>query len=272
MMMSVYRNAFLVLVQLSCVAGLLAQGDQSQVVERIRLNYDQLNYAVAEKEAVAALKEYQRFDPEQLVEIHRILGLIYFSENKPSKARLQFETALSLNPDLQLDAMFVSPKILEFFDEVKREWSLKQSADSIMLRPVRYIVLQDRRPAAAVRSMILPGWGQMFKGQKRKGIVLTTAWSALVAGTVATHLLRQSARDDYLAETDRDKIESRFSTFNKYHKLRNNLFVAAVGVWLVSYVDALLSGGEQPQPQEKSLLVSPDVSTGARRLRLQLRF
>lgn len=232
-------------------AALFAQQESSKTVEQIREYYDQLLFAEAEKQAQEALKKYENFTPGQLEEIHKILGLIYFSQNKPTQAREQFENALSLNADLKLDPLYVSPKILEFFDSVKRDWLAAKKEEEQQVS-VRYLVVEDTRPAAALRSMVLPGWGQFYKGEKKKGIVLSTLWGVGVVGTVLAHIARNNAEDDYLAETDPQKIGSRFSTFNNYHKLRNSLAAFSAAVWVVSYLDAILSRSHShPQPARK---------------------
>lgn len=263
---------FLLLPLLAVPCFSFAQDSPAVIADKIKQNYNQLNYNDAEKEAVAAIKNYRMFSPDQLVQIHQILGLIYFSQNKPSQARLQFEEALSLNADLKLDPLFVSPKIVEFFENVKREWALHQNEQKPQPGTVRYIVLQDPRPSAAIRSMVLPGWGQMYKGQTRRGLIFSSLWGVGVLGTVLAHIARNNAEDDYLAETDPTKIDSRFSTFNNYHKLRNSFFVFSVGVWLVSYLDAVLTRNEKKEVGEKSFSIAPDLLDGRAKINMQVRF
>jgi tetratricopeptide (TPR) repeat protein len=245
---------FLILILFSSAFGQSAERD---LIEEIQTAYNQLNYPEAEIKAQAALKDFQRFTPTQLTEIHKILGLIYFSQNKEDAARLQFENALSLSPDLKLDPLFVSPKIVEFFEEIKKARTIKLQDAGASQADVRYVLLQDPRPAAAMRSMIVPGWGQLYKGEKTKGRVLLGLWSAGVIGSVAAHIARAHAEDRYLAETDPDRIESRYDTFNTFHKLRNNLLIFSGGVWLFSYIDAILKKQNPTYSSQTSVLISP---------------
>lgn len=263
-------------ILLFCRSAGYAQNPQSELLSEIRRAYEKLNYAEAEIKALSALKEYQRFSPTQLTEVHKILAIVYFSQNKRNEARTQFESAVSLNPDLTLDPMMVSPKILQFFEEVKRQMSgFEDRLRSNDAPEIKYILLEDPRPAAAMRSLILPGWGQQYKGENRKGIILTSLWAAGLAGSIAAHVARDNANDKYLAETEPDKIESRFATFNDLHKLRNNLALFTASVWLFSYLDAFLrktpSADGLRHPQKRTSF-APSISPGQAYLSLQFRF
>lgn len=263
-------------VLLFCRSAGYAQNHQSELLSEIRRAYEKLNYAEAEIKALSALKEYRRFSPAQLTEVHKILAIVYYSQNKTNEARTQFESAVSLNPDLTLDPMLVSPKILRFFEEVKGQmFGLEDRLRSNDAPEIKYILLEDPRPAAAMRSVILPGWGQRYKGENRKGIILTSLWAAGLAGSVAVYVARDNAKDKYLAEGDPSKIESRFATFNNLHKLRNNLALFTASVWLFSYLDAFLrkapsADGLHHPPKRTSF--APSMSPGQAHFSLQFRF
>jgi tetratricopeptide (TPR) repeat protein len=234
---AVFVSQFLLLCTVRSAS---AQDYQAQLLSEIQKAYEQLNYPEAEIKAKAALNEYQRFSPAQLTEIHKVLGIVYFSQNDSLQSRRHFQQALSINEDLKLDPVYVSPKILEFFEQIKGD-PRTNNGDDIQRKPeLRYVLVQDRRPAAALRSMLLPGWGQIYKGEKRKGLALSTLWGVGIAGAVAFHLARANAEDNYLAEVDPEKIEGRFNTFNRFHKLRNGFLLFSTGVWLYSYIDAFL--------------------------------
>ncbi len=217
-----------------------AQSRAARIIVEIQEAYEQLNYQEADIKARAALHDYQSFSPAQLTEIHKILGLIGFSSGATDQARQQFELALAITPDLQLDPLYVSPKILEFFESIKTERLSREQDIGASDQQIRYVVVEDPRPGAAMRSMVLPGWGQLYKKEKRKGLVLTGLWTAGLIGTAVAHFARNNAEDTYLAETDPARVDARFDDFNRLHKIRNNLALFSAGVWLFSYLDAIL--------------------------------
>ncbi len=235
----------------------LAQPSAGPRLEAIWQAYQQLDYARAADSARVALERYDRYSRQELAEIHAVLGLIAFSQNQPQQARDQFTTALSLHPSLHLDSLLVSPKILDFFDEVRGELTLAAGPDDGSPAAVRYVIVEDRRSGAALRSMVLPGWGQLHKGERTKGRLLLGLWGAATAGTLAAHLLREQTRKDYAAAANPDEALDRYGPFNRWHRARNALLLAAAGVWLYSYVDALVVGGP---PRDRRLVVAPAVS------------
>ncbi|MFQ5568663.1 MAG: hypothetical protein ACE5G0_03250 [Rhodothermales bacterium] len=226
-------------------------------VEDIWRAYQQLDYTAAADSAQAALEAFERYTPQELADVHTILGLLAFSQN-PSETRYQFTQALNLNPRLALDSLMVSPKILTFFEQVKSELAQARPDENTTPSAVRYVIVEDRRVEAALRSMVLPGWGQLHKGERTKGRILLGVWGAAAGGLVTTHLLRRQAENRYrAADTPADAL-ARYGPFDRWHKARNAFLLGAAGVWIYSYVDALIAG--TPSERRHRLLITPTVS------------
>ena len=268
--MRAFRTSALVLCLMLAVLPAHGQSSGAAVVAEIRQAYERLDYAEAEAKAREALAANADLTVDQLVEIHTLLGLIAFSDNRETEARAQFLSALTLNPDLELDPLLVSPKILAFFDELKQSQRRATTEEDPAAGAVRYVRVEDPRAAAAMRSLLLPGWGQQYKGQKTKGWLLTGLWGLAAAGTVAAHLRRNQTRDAYLAETNPDLVRARYDTFNTWHKVRNNLALATALLWAYSYFDALLV--RPAPPGGRRLLITADPLSARPRLSLRLRF
>jgi hypothetical protein len=239
-------------------------GDPSGLLEAMRDAYERLDYDTAERRAREALASFDAFSADQLVEVHTTLGLILFARNEPLEARTQFEAALSLDPRLTLDPLLVSPKTLEFFYEVKAR--VTQDGEAPRESVVRYVRVRDPRPAATVRSLAVPGWGQLYKGEQAKGWVLVGLWGAMAAGAATAHILRSQAQDDYRAATDPAEIDARYDTFNAWHQARNAFALGAAAVWTYAAFDALVFGG----PEEQAFSVGPSVGGGEVGLRLRV--
>jgi hypothetical protein len=236
-------------VRVSCLvvvwmlaAPAIAQTDSRAVVEDVRSAYERLDYAAAETLARRALVDHERFTVDQLAELHTLLALTLYTLNEPVEARRQFEAALSLDPALALDPMLVSPKILEFFREVKSGFQPGSGPPSAPL--VRYVRVADPRAGAGLRSLAVPGWGQLHKGERAKGAVIAGTWGLAAAGAGTAHLLRRRAHHDYLSATTPDDIAERYRTFDTWHKVRNNLALGAGLLWGYALVDALLVRGD----------------------------
>ena len=228
----------------------------------VRLDYD-----VAEARAREALARFDALSPDQLVTVHSTLGVVLHVQNQPVEARRQFEAALSLDPGLALDPVRTSPKTLELFEEVKTA-VLAQSATGSRADPaVRYLVLEDRRAGAALRSLAVPGWGQFHKGDRARGWAFAATTGALIAGTVAAQGARTAAREDYLEASTEAEAAERFERYNRWHRTRNALVLGTGVVWAASALEALLTGGpEVPTP----LAVEPAPEVGGVRLRVRM--
>ncbi len=221
-----------------------AQANSDQALQEIRSAYEKIDFELATSRIELALEDYERFSPMQLTEIHTTFALIRYAQNDLSEARRQFEAALRLTPELKLNPLQASPKVIAFFEETANEIEQATAAES-REGSIRYVYVKDVRPSASMRSFVLPGWGQHYKGEKKKGTVLMGIWVGTAAGTVAAHLKRRQARDNYLAvdPLDPDLIEQKYRTYDGWHRARNNLFIGAAGVWVFSYVDALINAG-----------------------------
>ena len=246
----------------------------SQVTEAPRLDtiweaYQALDYAGAQALAEAALIAYDA--PEDLAQVHVVLGLIAFSQNDQQTARRQFTDALVLDPTVELDALLVSPKTLDFFGEIRTRLAQASGDDALASEVTpRYVLVPDRRAEAALRSMVLPGWGQLYKGERTKGRILLGVWGIAVAGTVSAHVLRQQSRDTYLDAVDPDEVLERYDTFNQWHKTRNALVLGTAVIWVYSYLDALVVGGRLPR--RRNLHITPTFSERQMHVFVRVRF
>lgn len=229
---------------LTASSSVLAQTN-TQAVTDMRNAFQQLHYTAAKKAGEQALQHWQRLTPQQVIEVHQVLGVIAYSEGDFFEAKSQFEQALSLEPDLKLDSLYVSPKIHQFLDQLKANLAMGNGHSS---GASRYLVIPDLRPQAALRSLLLPGLGQLHKNQKSKGRVLMAGAGASVVLTGALHLRREKARENYLSASTIAKAEATYRRYNTLNRARNLSALLTSGLWLYSFFDALTSPAAQPPP------------------------
>ncbi|MDX1439134.1 MAG: hypothetical protein R3284_04450 [Rubricoccaceae bacterium] len=240
-------------------------GSPDELVRQVEQAYENLEYDEAESLARNALTSFDLFSPDQLVRIHTTLALVLFVQGEEFESAEQFRSALTLNPDLELDPVLVSPVTLEFFADVKQVFEEDRPAQAGAQGEIRYILVEDNRPGAAMRSLVLPGWGQRHKDQRSKGWLLTGLWAASAAASVYAHVQRNSAQEAYLEETDPSLVQDRYDTYSMWHKIRGGLLIGTAAVWTYAIVDAL---AVDTRGSATELTLSPSP-TG---LRLQYRF
>jgi hypothetical protein len=233
----------------------------SSGVDAVREAYEKLEFEEALARADSIIQAGQRYGPDELVEVHTLAALVHLARNQPGAARLHFVSALSIDPDLELNPTIASPQALELFRTAREEMRSGQGTDTSSV--IRYLRVYDPRPAAAYRSMLVPGWGQIYKGHRRKGYILMGLWGVTAVGTITAHIIRHDRRQAYLDEANLAEVQSRFDDFNRWHKLRNNLAVGAALTWVVSYLDALIFEGPARPPRGPSLALTYGAVPGA---------
>ena len=210
-------------------------------IKAIQGAYDKLEFDEAELLIRSALDDFSQFSPSQLSQVYVLQAYIHFAKNNMNDAESSLLQALQLRPELELDALNTPPRMLDIFTTLKQSQIDANPGTPLTQSEVRYLVVQDQRADAAIRSMIVPGWGQYYKGERGKGTVLVGLWVATAGGTAVSHVNRNQARDRYLRSTTSAEVLDRFGRYSTWHKVRNNLFWGAVGVWLYSYLDAILT-------------------------------
>lgn len=233
-MVMIRRHVFFMAILLAAV--LCAQESRPPVAD-IQRAYDSLKFDEAEKLARQALAAAEAYAPAELVQIHLLLGYIGFTQKQHAGARQHFESALSLQPGLELDSLLVSPRIVRFFEQVKNEYRVGIASSD---PAVKYIVVKDQRLAALRRSLVLPGWGQRHLQRPRSGWIYTAGFLTALGAGLGLHLLQDQAHDRYLAAVTPEEIAREYDAYNQRYRLRNAAFAAAAGIYVVNVFDLIL--------------------------------
>lgn len=185
-----------------------------------------------------------------LLHVWRGFGLAASGERQA--ARASFSVALSLDESLELDPREVSPKILAEFEAVRSSHKPQQE-----MAASAYLVMEDLRPGAALRSMMLPGWGQWKMGRKARGAMFAAAACASLGGWITAGVSENNTHDRYLAATGED-IPAAYAEYNRAYKVHRALGYAVLAVWAGAVADVLLG------PSNIRIVASgPSVGVGA---------
>ena len=100
------------------------------------------------------------------------------------------------------------------------------------------------------RSMIIPGWGQLYKGSTVKGLCILGGEVLLATGIIVTERQRSS----YVKKM---KEQPRFyKTYNtkadNWQNVRNGIICAAAAVYVYNLVDAIVADGAKRTIVEKN--------------------
>ncbi len=222
-----------------CASPSLAnQSQDKDPVARLGSLYEALQFQEVVRKGKELLKHPERFTPDQLARIHEYLGLAYYSLGRLDSARSHFVSELELDPDRRLDPIRVSPKIIDFFNRLREQRQLEGGKTSFVPY-VRYVFIEDPRPAAAWRSALLPGWGQWYKRQRtRAGILGGAFWTSVLATGTAFYLERQ-ARTHYINQKNPPEIQQAYDRYNFWYRSRQLGLRLVLFTWVAAVTDAL---------------------------------
>ena len=92
----------------------------------------------------------------------------------------------------------------------------------------------------AIRSAVLPGWGQIYNGDTGRGIVYAGTFIGMAAGAVGSAVLGVSAENEYNEKTE--TVVGERSVANEHYRRVNYLLAGMGAVWAIAIADAYLTG------------------------------
>jgi len=97
--------------------------------------------------------------------------------------------------------------------------------------------------SALLRSMVVPGWGQMYKRSMGKGVTILSLEVVSVAGIFVCDNLSNSYYNKALAEHNNGVREQYQNRSTSFHNIRNGFIVAASAIYIYNIVDAISAKG-----------------------------
>ena len=101
----------------------------------------------------------------------------------------------------------------------------------------------DYKGSALWRSMIVPGWGQMYKRSMGKGIAILSTQVATIAGICVCDNLSKNYYNKAITEQNNSVREIYNDKSASYRNVRNGCILAAGAVYIYNLVDAIAAKG-----------------------------
>ncbi len=238
---------------------LVIQAQQISVSEIIE-SYNNINFQRTLSLSGEAIQQFDQYSRSELIDVYKFRAFAAFNLGEMETARASFLSALTLKPDLQLDAVTVSPKIISYFDKIRTEFERIGTGNETVSPGgefTRYVLVREKGPDAAWRSLVVPGWGQLYKQEQLKGYIVMGAFVANSIALTAAVFREEESRDAYLNSTLPAKIESRYNTYNRWHRTRIILTYSQILIWGYAFADALWSPLPAKEPQNLSFFLKP---------------
>lgn len=117
-----------------------------------------------------------------------------------------------------------------------------------------------RYNAGAMVMSLVPGLGQLYKGQNTKAYWIWGAEAVFIAGSIyADHRFRQY-RDDWRDPANTEVSESYKSKYKSWRTIRNIAIGGAVATYIVNLIDAAVSKGPRQVVVKKGAPAATEVA------------
>lgn len=228
------RNAAVILFMLLAVPALRAQNGHraDSVLTEVERLYNNARYVEAELEA-RRLREEPSLTDSASVQTDRWIAFALIAQGRTAPARERFIAALTTDPELELDPVLTSPKILAVFNDARAQFNAARHRTGM---PVSGPVVLPA-PSVTFRAALFPGWEQLHRGRTVKGTAFLGAGAVSLASGVTFGLLRSSARQRYLDAVTPSDISSRYDTYDSYRKAEIYSYITFAAVYCLSQVD-----------------------------------
>jgi len=104
----------------------------------------------------------------------------------------------------------------------------------------RDAVVLRTRAGAIFRSVLIPGWGQIYNLEKAKGYGLLATEVGVLGTALGFQLIGMKTHADYYDNGD----ASLLATEKRLYQARNVLLIVAAGIWAYNVLDAGLNGAD----------------------------
>lgn len=182
--------------------------------------YEEGKYFEVIEQAENALKD-TNLTLEDRVGIHIIIAFSYIALNKERLAKLEFIEALSLKPELELDPMLTSPKIIQVFKEAK-ELFIPKRLEKVKKRPQLYTIL-------------IPGLPQIKEKNKTGFIILGTNIVSIISWFFS-YYQKNKYHNEYLNARSPQKIKNSYNVYTTWYQIN----LASIALFSTSYALSLI--------------------------------
>ncbi len=142
---------------------------------------------------------------------------------------------LNHHPDFALSTKNTSPKIVEFFNIIKKEHSKNRpmaptDSSKTAVTHIRNTLLSQLSAPVVLSGILLPGSAHLLSGQKQKGYIFSAGTVGLLSGLIYFTIKNETDRKSYMDGRTGADFDRLYSAYNTSYKTRNVLAVL-YGLW-----------------------------------------
>lgn len=174
------------------------------------------------------------------INVRTYIAFSYVALGESGKARENFEYILTINPDYELNAEFVSPKIIEVFRDAQERINVYVTENP------QYYYNQGigyrnafSKSNLIMKSALIPGWGQMDRGENIKAFTVGTFFFVSAVAVGSSYFMMNNAHDNYINADNPDEAASLYNTYNNISKLNRFSWDIMISTYVFNILDIL---------------------------------
>lgn len=220
----------------------------SDSLKAVEDSFKSFRYAEVIKRTPALILN-TNFSPDTLINIFMMKGISHYVLQEDTLAKYSFLEILKLNPAFTPDSVSISPKIVNFFAEVREEFKSSYRKNTIVVYDTVYTPTFDSTSFIShskhlrnvfARSLIFPGLGHIHLNDDM-GWYLSVAGGLALLSSIYFIIDTENKRNDYLQERDLQQVSSKHDLYNTSYQIRNISILSFAALWLFSQIDLLTS-------------------------------
>lgn len=249
-----YRSLFVWIF--FCLVMNSAWAQDQKMVEKAQIAYRTGDYADAFEtlshlpNLLGVMPLFDSPQQSRRAEIFFDLGRIHIASGDTARARLALVEAFRLDPETYKGIM-----------DIPSDQALTDTRALLVgmrRKTLRQTLEETTFWGAASRSLLLPGWGQLYRGRKKRGYGFMGVSAALAAAWLATDISYRSSYNTYrgtrlgdlqlgqpIAGTDSDVFTQNFERVESRAGRANLMLGLLAAVWLSNVLDHLVIGPVQ---------------------------
>ena len=224
-------------------------GQKNNDLDKLNREFQIFNYSKVIILADSFIANSKEFSEDEMIEIFLLKGISHYSLSESESVKNSFNNILDFNQNYKINTSKVSPKIIREFENLRKKHKqliISKNLNSIVIRDTLYqvdtLILKPNNKfysEAVARSMVFPGWGHLYSGDKTKGWILTSA-NSVVLGSMLYFIYDTNQKESsYLNEVDISLVEEKYNDFDTSYKIRNSLIATYAILWIYTQIDIL---------------------------------
>jgi len=199
--------------------------------------YESGRIAEAEHLSLKILAESKSLSNDQKFHLYKLLAFCSIANDDEESGKRHFIDALKYNSNMSPDPLTWSPKIRRVFDRARSEYRQQVVLE---IQHQSEIEAQIGR-RASLKSLYLPGSGQVMKGQQVRGYTLGVLCLCAASAYVYGISSLPAARDRYLDANNEANAEKYWKEYRDVQYFVNLTGILMLAVYGYTFFDALWS-------------------------------